>query len=753
MQLPLLPLLAVLAVAWVAGKASERVGYPSVLGELLAGILVGPPILGLLQSDPALNVIAELGIILMMFYVGMEIDPAELRKASVGGVLASIGGFATPFVLCYLLVVGFGGTSIEGMFVGMAAGVTSLATKSRILVDLHLLNTRIAHVMMAGALLADTLSLIIFAAIIGVADPGEAGGAGNVFWVIAKIVLFFGGAWAVGRFLFPRVGALLQRLGSEVSFTALLLVTLVFAEAAHASGLHAVLGAFLAGLFLREKTIGRTLTNDTITWVRRAALGFLAPVFFVTAGFEMDLSVIWNRPGLVASVIGVATVGKIVGTALFYLPTGNGWREGVVIGAGMNGRGAVEIIVAQIGLSMGIIDTDTFSVLVLMAILTTALVPLFLKWGSAWLRGRNQLVRSREGRSGTVIVGAGPVNRILGSLLADRMPVTVVDTSLDNCEASREDGLNAVHGSALDDLVLSRAGAGEATYVLAHSGNREVDALAARQGRTLFSVPNVHIVHDGRNTAAHDEALAHTQGETAFGAPVRLEEWDFMAGRGQTALVPYQVGASETVADFLSHWGQGDQILPLCLRRGDEIIPTFSKMEIEPGDTLMLLEAGAASKRDQQLAQLVDEAPTLDLDGPATIDDVKHAIAEILGKRLGVAVAEIEERFAEPDLWLATIVSRGVAIPHIRLEEGADIEMVLVRASNGITISDDEEPLTACFVLATPDARRSEHLRVLAEIVRVIGRPSFMDDWLKARGAAGLREVMTRHEVEPEGQQ
>jgi Kef-type K+ transport system membrane component KefB len=138
--------------------------------------------------------------------------------------------------------------------------------------------------MMAGALVADTLSLVIFAGIIGSVDPSQPGGLPGLIWVAAKVVLFFGGAWTLGRFVFPRIGALVQRLGDEVSFTALLIVTLVFAEAAHLAGLHAVLGAFLAGLFLREKAVGRTLTQNTITWVRRAALGFLAPVFFVTAG-------------------------------------------------------------------------------------------------------------------------------------------------------------------------------------------------------------------------------------------------------------------------------------------------------------------------------------------------------------------------------------------------------------------------------------------------------------------------------------
>lgn len=743
MQLPVLPLLVVLAVAWVAGKVSERLGYPSVLGELLAGILIGPPILGLLEADPALNVIAELGIILMMFYVGMEIDPAELRKASGGGLLAAFGGFLTAFVAGYFLVVALGGTTYDGIFVGMAAGVTSLATKSRILVDLQLLDTRMGHVMMAGALVADTLALIIFAGAVGFADPAQAEGLAGPAVVLGKIVLFFGGAWLVGTYLFPRLGSWMQRLGSEASFTVLLIVAIACAEAAHVAGLHAIVGAFLAGLFLREKAIGRTLSQDTIVWVRRAAIGFLAPVFFVTAGFQIELEVIWTRPGFLFSVIAVAMIGKTFGTMLFYLPTKNGWREGLVIGTAMNGRGGVDIIIAQIGLGMGIIESDTFSVLVLMAIFATALVPLFLKWGTAWLRSRDELVRSIEARKGAVIIGAGPTNRIQGKLLAEVMPVTLVDTSADNCEAARKDGLYAVNGSALDDLVLSRAGTGSASFLLAQSGNREVDALAARQARSLFAVPEVHIVHDGRNPSAHEEALKHTDGKTAFGSTVRMEDWDFLVGRDQATLVPVAVGKDESLGEFLEDADRGSRLLPLCLRRGDEAYPANTSLELEGGDVLYVLESAFDVSADEPFVRLVDEAPVMDVEGETSVADLAGRIAERLARRLGVDGAPIEAQFADPELWSSTIVAPGVAIPHIRLDEGADIELVLVRSRAGITVVEGDEPLKACFALATPHSRSSDHIQVLAGIVRHVGDDGFMERWLAAAGPAGLRQLMT----------
>jgi Kef-type K+ transport system membrane component KefB len=430
-----------------------------VLGELMAGILLGPPLLGWLGGGPALAVLAEVGILLMMVYIGMEIDPRELGRASRAGLLAAIGGFITPFVLCYLAIVWTGGTQMAGIFVGIAAGVTSLATKSRILVDLRLLDTRIAHVMMAGALIADTLALVLFAAVIGLGESQQFDAAGLAL-IVGKAMLFFGVTTLLGLKVFPLIGRRLRNIkGFERTafFTLVLLVALVYAELAELAGMHGILGAFLAGLFLREGVLGRSISKDVMGAVRDASIGFLAPIFFVTAGFSVSLDVFLIDPGTLALIVGLATIGKIAGTALFYLPTGNGWREGLTVGAGMNGRGAVEIIVAQIGLSMGLIDQNIFSILVFMAIFTTATVPVFLKWGAAWLRKRGELVRSDEERDGVLIVGAGPTARTLARLLAQTQPVWLIDSNKEHCAFAASEGLHTLEGSALNEQVLSDA--------------------------------------------------------------------------------------------------------------------------------------------------------------------------------------------------------------------------------------------------------------------------------------------------------
>lgn len=394
MELDILNILLVLLAAWTGGLLAQRLGYPMVLGELIAGVLLGPPLMGLLGPDAGVAMLGQIGVLLMMFYIGLKMQPAELREASWGGLLAALGGFFVPLGLCGGLMLWQGYGWLPSLFVGVAAGVTSLATKSRILAELDLFNTRIAHVMMAGALVADTLSLIIFAALLGFAATGVVSGIA-VAGVVANAAAFFVFAWVVGRFALPWIverSRLYSRLDGSGRFVSAVAFALVMAEAAHLAGMHGILGAFIAGLMLNEKALGQRQARELNERVGQLSLGFLAPFFFVTAGFAVDLDILWSDTWLVLAVIALATAGKIVGTAALYSATGHGWREGVTIGAGMNGRGAVEIIVAQIGLSLGVIDATVFSLLVIMAIATTASVPILLRVTAGWLRRRGELV-------------------------------------------------------------------------------------------------------------------------------------------------------------------------------------------------------------------------------------------------------------------------------------------------------------------------------------------------------------------------
>lgn len=585
MELNILNLLLVLLAAWLGGQLAVRLGYPAVLGELLVGILLGPPLLGLLHVTSGVSVLAQLGVLLMMLYIGLEIDLHGLGKASGGGLLAAIGGFAVPFGLGYWVMAESGAGPVAGTFVGMAMGVTSLATKSRILVDLKILDTRIAHVMMAGALITDTISLIIFAGLISFATAGLLE-LDKVGIISLKVILFFAVAWVLGLKAFPPLYAWLKRkglTGRTFNATLVLLIALGFAELAHLAELHAILGAFIAGLLLRRAIAERKLSHELTGLVKDVSLGFLAPIFFVTAGFQVSFEVFQTDLGLLLTLIVLATVGKIVGTALFYLPTGYGWREGLTVGAGMNGRGAVEIVIAEIGLQAGIIDRKIFSILVFMAIMTTATVPVFLKLGIEWLRRRGELVRSAAGKEGVVVVGAGPVAQALAGELAASRPVTLIDINEENCRTARAAGLKAVHGDALDAATLRDAGIAEAGMVVGLTRNAEVNVLAVRQAHDEFLVPELHALLASEENHGLYKQLRQIGAHPLFVWSVDLEEWDQRLKEGSARVV-------RRVTEGGGRAAASRDALPLAVLRGNTCLLFAAVDGIKPGDVLVTLE-------------------------------------------------------------------------------------------------------------------------------------------------------------------
>lgn len=738
MELPLLQLLLVLIVAWLAGRVATRFGFPSVLGELAAGILLGPPILGLLSTSPALDVLAQLGIILMMLYIGMEIDPAEMKKASVGGFLAAIGGFITPFILCYLVIVGLGGTPLAGVFVGMAAGVTSLATKSRILADLRLLDTRIAHVMMAGALIADTLSLIIFAGIVGLAEAGSFQ-MDAIGVALGKAALFFAAAFFVGLRVIPWIGQKMAATGRGQAFTAVILIGLVYAEAAHLAGMHGILGAFLAGLFLRDSVIGRTLKSEVMGLVKDASVGFLAPIFFVTAGFAVSLDVIWREPGLLLAVIGLATLGKVVGTALFYLPTGHGWREGMVLGAAMNGRGAVEIIIAQIGLTMGLITQDIFSVLVFMAIATTATVPVFLKLGSDWLRRRGELARTTEDRSGTLIIGAGPLARAVASAMPN---TTLVDRNTAHCEAAKEAGLRVVTGDALDERVLAEAGAAASKAIITLTGNPEVDALCAKLARDTFLIPEIYLPSYS-SEGGHADTVRHLGARSLFAGGVSLTEWDYRIGRGTTEVILEDVETKVEADVLIRSLNKAGPMLVLAVEEDGTKAPFHSRGGVRAGMKLTLLR-DTATRSTGALSALFAAAPVLDISASIDLAGFLEAAAPTLAPIVGETPESLSDWITEREHLSSTILESGIAIPHVRLTGEGKAAILLARSREGVLFPGESDPVHAVFLLATSDDRRGDHLRILAAIARMVSANSFLPAWLSAADSNGIRDLVQK---------
>lgn len=585
-------LLTVLVAAWLAGWAARRIGYPSVLGELLAGIVLGPPLLGWLTDGAGLDVIGELGVLLMMLWIGTELDLSNLRKASRAGLYAAIGGFVVPFAGGLLVMRLFGFDWIAAVFVGAAVGVTSLATKSRILADLRLFDTRIAYVLMAGALLSDTATLIVFAGVLSFGGEGGASAGAATVTVLVQVILFFA-IMAAAAAVAPRIGQWTRdRLGADgVSWglPVLLVVGLGGAALAELLGLHGILGAFLAGMVARRGLLSEHTERASADLLQRLSIGILAPVFFTTAGFAIDLSAVTANFGLVVAVIAVATFGKIIGTALAYVPTGHGWREGVVVGGAMNGRGAVEIIVAGIGVEQGLISTEVFTVLVVMAVMTTASVPVLLKVGVEWLRGRGELEDAGGARRGIVIIGAGALARATAQALTPEREVALIDRNHNRVRQARSLGLTVVDGDATDVEALADAGAGEAEVVLALTTNFEVNLLAARLAREEFGIREVHVATGPVPHQSVDVLLQRYEVSALGPGPVDVDRWSAHLDTGDATTTTIVVGERVDPAEMFERLQSGRAGLPVSVRSGDEVLPFAIVDQLRAGDRVTVV--------------------------------------------------------------------------------------------------------------------------------------------------------------------
>ena len=382
----LLTLFVVILLAWAAGVLAERLGYPPVLGELAAGIVFGPPILGWVGPSDALAVLATVGVVFLMMLVGLKADPQDVARQAPSALLPALAGLLIPMGLGYGVIVGLaGGTPEQGLLVGVILAVTALATVSRVLFELDILETDIGQRLLCVSLLEVILVLVVFAVV-----NGAVGGTGEpLAQVLLKAGAFLTGAVLFGLYGLPLTGQLISRWGLMArpgGFTFALAVAFGYAAASSAAGLTFVPGAFLAGLFLGRKVLG--LGYDmTVSSLRDTGLGLLTPVFFFTAGFAADLSVLVQQPLFIIAVVAAGFGGKVLAGMIGLLPSRASWREGVVLGLGMNGRGGIDVILAGATLSTGLITTDMFTALVLTTFLTTLPVPILLGWGQRWLAG------------------------------------------------------------------------------------------------------------------------------------------------------------------------------------------------------------------------------------------------------------------------------------------------------------------------------------------------------------------------------
>ena len=379
----------ILLVAWVLGDLFQRIRMPRLLGELLAGLVLGPPLLGWVQPREAMTVLSDLGIFFLMFYSGMEMDPHELLEHFWVSVAVAVGGFVLPFVLGFVVAQAFGATVLQSLFMAMGLSVTALAVGARVLQDMEIHHSKVGHIIIGAAIVDDILALISFSVLTGLAKTGEVDPY-QILFLLGEVAAFFGATILLGHYVLPRFTRRLQDVEAK-GFTFALSAALIMGFLAEVVGLHLIIGAFLAGQFVRKEVVEPQLYRRLHDRFFNIIYGFLGPIFFVSLSFHVNLNLPAQDWWFLAAIIAVAVLGKIGGCALPAAIMRRSWQEAAVIGLGMNGRGAVELIVAKavLLLSYGLMESKTiteplltqsqFTILILMAFVTTLLTPISLR--------------------------------------------------------------------------------------------------------------------------------------------------------------------------------------------------------------------------------------------------------------------------------------------------------------------------------------------------------------------------------------
>ncbi len=404
---PFLQLAFELAIILVAAKAagyiSLRLGQPSVLGELLAGVILGPTLINILglpfinstNLSTTISELSELGVLLLMFIAGLDLHLGELMKNRKVSLLASLGGLVLSIGLGYLAGWAFGMSRTAAFLLGLALAATSVSISARTLMEMGKLRSRVGLSLLGAAVADDVLSILAFSIFLAVYSGSS--GVTDLLWLTGRMLLFLLGGTAFGLWALPwlvrRVEALGISQGSVVFALAMLLFYGLAAEVL--GGMAALIGAFLAGLMF-ARTREREIIEPGVTTL---AYALFVPIFFVNIGLTVNLRGLqWSAVWLIAVVSIAAIAGKLLGAAagarLGGLPGHEAWQ----LGPGMVARGEVTLIIAAMGVSNGLINQTAFSAIVAAVLISTLVTPPMLHFAFSKLKPKIT-VRTEEGAS------------------------------------------------------------------------------------------------------------------------------------------------------------------------------------------------------------------------------------------------------------------------------------------------------------------------------------------------------------------
>ncbi len=394
----LLALVILLPAAKLAGAVAERWGQPAVLGELVAGLIIGNlSLLGFggldyLKTDPGLDLLAQLGVILLLFEIGLDASLADLMKVGASSLLVALIGVALPFVLGWFASAWLlpEQSYYVHTFIGATLCATSVGITARVLQDIGAMGTREAKIILGASVIDDILGLLILAVVSGMiagADEGVALSFGSIGYLVGTAVLFLAGALALGVWLVPRIfrHAAKANRRAVVLFSLSLTLCFLLSYLSTLIGLAAIVGAFAAGLILERVSFDEILHAEELSpdKMLHPLSAFLVPLFFVQMGLKIDVASLWRLD--VLGLAAVLTLAAIAGKQACGLGALERNLSRVAIGVGMIPRGEVGLIFAGIGPTLivdgrRVLDEAAFSAILVMVMVSTLVTPPLLQW-------------------------------------------------------------------------------------------------------------------------------------------------------------------------------------------------------------------------------------------------------------------------------------------------------------------------------------------------------------------------------------
>jgi Kef-type K+ transport system membrane component KefB len=436
-------------VARILADIMKRLGQATVIGELLAGVILGQSLLGhfapafhqlLFPPDPLgdhlLEAIAWIGVIMLLLYTGLETDLGILRSVGRSALAISWLGMLVPlvtgFALGWEIPVGYlahpNDRLIFSLFIAVAMSISAVPVIAKILIDLDLMRRDLGLIILAAGIIDDTMGWLMLSIVAGLASRGiiDFKSLGSI---AVAVVAFVGFCYYIGGNLVVRIMRWVddRALAEHAGMSTMVGIAMVCAIITQAIGIHAVFGAFIAGVMLGRSA---RLRKSDRTELEATTVGVFAPVFFAYSGLKVDLFEL-HGVGLLLIVLGIAIVGKMIGCTLGALLFRMGWREAFAVAVGMNARGGMEIVVALIGLSLGVLTGEMYAIIIVVAIVTSLMTPPSLSWLLSGVKRRPEEVErlerekilarlpfSKEGAKLLVLSGGGPHAQLAAHIAA-----------------------------------------------------------------------------------------------------------------------------------------------------------------------------------------------------------------------------------------------------------------------------------------------------------------------------------------------